>query len=213
MTGVTLPIDIESIKGFLDPAEGNALYRAAREVSGQGACLEVGSYCGKSTVYYGLACQETGSVLYALDHHLGSEENQAGWEHHDPSLADDETGMLNTFPLFRRTLRIAHLEDSVIPLVAPSTVAARHWATPLAMVFIDGGHALEHALNDYRLWAPKIIPGGILAIHDVFPDPKDGGQAPYEIYKMAIASQLFEEIETVKSLRLLRRLGEGPLSK
>jgi len=212
MPGLQLPIDIETIKGFLDPLEGQALYKAACEVGHMGPCLEVGSYCGKSTVYFGLACQEQGSVLYALDHHLGSEENQAGWEHHDTSLADPETGMLNTFPLFRRTLRMAKLEDTVVPIVAPSAVVARHWAAPLAMVFIDGGHAIEHALTDYRLWAPKIIPGGILAIHDVFPNPDDGGRAPHEIYKMALASQLFEEIKAVKSLRLLRRLGEGPLA-
>ncbi|MEQ9518500.1 MAG: class I SAM-dependent methyltransferase [Parvibaculum sp.] len=207
MSSVKLPIDIETVKGFLRVDEGEALYHAAREVASRGACLEIGSYCGKSTVYFGLACQEQASVLYALDHHLGSEENQAGWEHHDESLADPETGMLNTFPLFRQTLRRASLEDTVVPIVAPSKVAARHWATPLAMVFIDGGHAMEHALNDYRLWAPKVMLGGILAIHDVFPNPADGGRPPFEIYKMALASNLFEEIEAVASLRLLRRLG------
>ncbi len=203
-----LPIDVSEVKGFLDPAEGAALYDAALEVSKMGPCLEVGSYCGKSTVYFGAACQKNGSILYALDHHLGSEENQVGWEHHDGDLFDDETGMLNTFPLFRRTMRRAKLEDTVVPLVAPSTVVARGWATPLSMVFIDGGHALEHALNDYRFWAPQVVVGGILAIHDVFPNPDDGGRPPYEIYKMALASNLFEEIAAVKSLRLLRRLGQ-----
>ncbi|GAK44812.1 conserved protein [Tepidicaulis marinus] len=205
---ISLPIDPESVKGFLDPKEGEALYGAALEAGALGPCLEIGSYCGKSTVYFGAACQKAGSVLFALDHHRGSEENQVGWEHHDSELYDPETGLLNTLPLFRQTLRRAGLEDTVVPLVAPSTVAARGWATPLAMVFIDGGHAMEHALNDYRLWAPFVKPGGILAIHDVFPNPADGGRPPYEIYKMALASNFFEEISAVKSLRLLRRLGE-----
>lgn len=205
---ISLPIDPESVKGFLDPKEGEALYDAALEAGALGPCLEIGSYCGKSTVYFGAACQKAGSVLFALDHHRGSEENQVGWEHHDSELYDPETGLLNTLPLFRQTLRRAGLEDTVVPLVAPSTVAARGWATPLAMVFIDGGHAMEHALNDYRLWAPFVKPGGILAIHDVFPNPADGGRPPYEIYKMALASNFFEEISAVKSLRLLRRLGE-----
>ena len=203
-----MPIDPESVKGFLDPKEGEALYGAALEAGALGPCLEIGSYCGKSTVYFGAACQKAGSVLFALDHHRGSEENQVGWEHHDSELYDPETGLLNTLPLFRQTLRRAGLEDTVVPLIAPSTVAARGWATPLAMVFIDGGHAMEHALNDYRLWAPFVKPGGILAIHDVFPNPADGGRPPYEIYKMALASNFFEEISAVKSLRLLRRLGE-----
>ncbi len=205
---ISLPIDPESVKGFLDPKEGEALYDAALEAGALGPCLEIGSYCGKSTVYFGAACQKAGSVLFALDHHRGSEENQVGWEHHDSELYDPETGLLNTLPLFRQTLRRAGLEDTVVPLVAPSTVAARGWATPLAMVFIDGGHAMEHALNDYRLWAPFVKPGGILAIHDVFPNPADGGRPPYEIYKMALASNFFEEISAVKSLRLLRRLGQ-----
>jgi predicted O-methyltransferase YrrM len=201
-----LPIDIESIKGFMDAEEGWALHDAALDASKRGPVMEIGSYCGKSTVYIGTACQLNGAALYALDHHYGSEENQKGWEHHDASLHDAETDKLNTFPLFRRTLRMAWLEDTVIPLVAPSKVVSNGWATPLAMVFIDGGHGMEPAMDDYRHWSPRIIPGGILAIHDVFPDPKDGGRPPYEIYKLAIASGLFEEEQAVKSLRILRRL-------
>lgn len=206
MTSRTLPIDIETVKGFMDAEEGWALYDAALQAAKLGPCLEIGSYCGKSTVYLGVACQANGSVLYALDHHYGSEENQRGWEHHDTSLYDPETDRLNTFPLFRRTMRMAGLEDTVVPLVAPSRVASKQWATPLAMVFIDGGHGMEPALADYRHWAARVMPDGILAIHDVFPDPKDGGRPPYEIYKLALASGLFAEERAVKSLRVLRRL-------
>ncbi|MDR3500497.1 MAG: class I SAM-dependent methyltransferase [Parvibaculum sp.] len=201
-----LPIDIETIKGFMDADEGWALHDAALEASKRGPVMEIGSYCGKSTVYIGVACQRNGAALYALDHHYGSEENQKGWEHHDASLHDAETDRLNTFPLFRRTMRMAGLEDTVVPLVAPSKVVSNGWATPLAMVFIDGGHGMEPAMDDYRHWAPRVIPGGILAIHDVFPDPKDGGRPPYEIHKLAIASGLFAEERAVKSLRILRRV-------
>jgi predicted O-methyltransferase YrrM len=201
-----LPIDIESIKGFMVAEEGWALHDAALDASRLGPVMEIGSYCGKSTVYIGTACRQNGAVLYALDHHYGSEENQRGWKHHDAALHDAETGRLNTFPLFRRTLRLAALEDTVVPIVAPSTVASRQWATPLGMVFIDGGHGMEPALDDYRHWAPRVVPGGILAIHDVFPDPKDGGRPPHEIYKLALASDLFAEERAVMSLRILRRL-------
>lgn len=201
-----LPVEIESIKGFLEAEEGWALHDAALDASKRGPVMEIGSYCGKSTVYIGVACQKNGTALYALDHHYGSEENQKGWEHHDASLHDAETDRLNTFPLFRRTMRMARLEDTVVPLVAPSKVVSNGWATPLAMVFIDGGHGMEPAMDDYRHWAPRVIPGGILAIHDVFPDPKDGGRPPYEIYRLAIASGLFVEERAVKSLRILRRL-------
>lgn len=206
MTRLALPIDVEAVKGFMPEDEGWALHEAALEASKRGPVLEIGSYCGKSTVYIGIACQANDAVLYALDHHYGSEENQRGWEHHDEALYDVETDSLNTFPLFRHTIRSAELEDTVVPLVAPSAVVSKGWATPLAMVFIDGGHGMEPALTDYRLWAPRVMPGGILCIHDVFPNPEDGGRPPYEIYKLAIASGLFGEKRAVGSLRILRRL-------
>ena len=205
-TDLVLPIDIETVKGFMDPAEGAALYNAAFGVADRGPVMEIGSYCGKSTVYLGAACKARGALLYALDHHRGSEENQPGWEHHDTDLWDTRANAMDTMPFFRDTIRRAQLEDTVVAIVTRSRLAARHWNTPLSMLFIDGGHALEMAIIDYRGFNGHVIPGGILAIHDIFPDPKDGGQAPWEIYKLALASGLFEELAMVKSLGLLRRI-------
>ncbi len=202
----SLPIDIESVKGFMDPAEGAALHDAALGAAERGPVMEIGSYCGKSTVYLGAACKARGALLYAVDHHRGSEENQPGWEHHDPQTWDANAGAMDTLPFFRDTLRRAQLEDTVVAIVTKSRLAARHWNIPLSMLFIDGGHALEMAMIDYRGFSPHVMQGGILAIHDIYPDPKDGGQAPYEIYKLALASGLFEKLAMVKSLGLLRRI-------
>ena len=201
-----LPVDIDTIKGFLAPAEGEGLYRYAKQACAIGPVLEVGSYCGKSTVYLGEACRENGVSLYAVDHHRGSEEHQPGEEYHDTELYDESAGLMDSFRAFRGTMRKADLESIVVPIVASSAVATRNWHTPLGMVFIDGGHSLEAAQNDYRCWAPHVTPGGILAIHDIFPDPADGGQAPYEIFKLALASGLFEEVERVETLGILKRL-------
>ncbi len=208
-----LGIEIDQVKGFLDPSEGAALYAAALEMGAQGPCLEVGSYCGKSTVYIGSACRVSGSQLFAVDHHRGSEENQRGEEYHDADLFDPFTCRLDSLPFFRRTLYKAGLEQTVIPIVAPSTQVARFWNIPLAFLFIDGGHSMKAALADYQLWTRHVIPGGIVAIHDVFPNPADGGRPPYEIYKLALMSGLFEELAMVKSLALLRRLGDPGLNK
>lgn len=202
-----LGVDIANVKGFLDPVEGEALHRLCAEVCARGACLEVGSYCGKSTVYLGTACRQHGSVLYAVDHHRGSEEHQPGEEYHDPQLYDADAGLMDSFRYFRETLRRAELEDAVVPIVARSELAARSWATPLALVFIDGGHSREAALADYRAWSGHVITGGYLLIHDIFPDPADGGQAPYEIYRLALASGLYEALPIVKTLGVLRRIG------
>ncbi|TNF33820.1 MAG: class I SAM-dependent methyltransferase [Gammaproteobacteria bacterium] len=203
---ITTPIDMSTVKGFLADDEAAALHHHALATAHIGPALEIGSYCGKSTVYLGIACQQQGNILYAVDHHRGSEEHQLGEEYHDPDLYDAQAGLMDTFREFRRVMRAAKLEDTVVPIVAPSTVASRRWATPLGMVFIDGGHSMEAALNDYRCWSQHVATGGILAIHDIFPNPADGGRPPYEIYQLACASGLFEILPMVSTLGVLRRL-------
>jgi len=200
-----LPIDIDSVKGFLDKTEGEALYQLALTAAERGPCLEIGSYCGKSSVYLGAACQQKQGILFAVDHHRGSEEHQLGEGYHDPALFDAESNKMDSFKEFRKTLARAKLEDSVVPVVAASRIAAKFWATPLSLVFIDGGHSMQAALDDYESWVPHIISGGYLAIHDVFPNPADGGRPPYEIWCKAIASGLFEEGRLIKTLGILQR--------
>lgn len=200
------PLDFATVKGFLAPAEGEALYRFAHAAAATGPLLEIGSYCGKSAVYLGTAAREAGVLLYTIDHHRGSQEMQPGWAHHDPETWDARAGAMETLPFLRDTLRRAGLEDHVVPVVGPSARIARDWRTPLGLVFIDGGHAPEIAHADYRGWCGHVAPGGLLAIHDVFPDPRDGGRAPHEIFTAASASGLFEPVAAVLSLRVLRRL-------
>ena len=197
----------EAARGFMPPDEGVALWQAAAEAPA-GALLEVGSYCGKSACYIGPAAASAGQTLFCIDHHRGSEENQAGWEWHEPDLVDPVIGKMDTLPLFRRTVYQAGLEDSVIAVVGESARVARLWTTPLAFLFIDGGHGIEPARQDYELWTPHVAPGGTLVIHDVFPDPEDGGRPPYEeIYLPALASGLFTETSATGSLRVLQRTG------
>ncbi|MCL6416517.1 class I SAM-dependent methyltransferase [Aestuariirhabdus sp. Z084] len=202
---LTLPVDIDSIKGFLAQDEGETLYQLAAEVAKLGPVLEVGSYCGKSTLYLGSACKLHNNTLFAVDHHRGSEEHQPGEQYHDPELFDAGAGLMDSFRSLRHTLRSADLEQNVVPVVSPSEIAARHWQTPLGMVFIDGGHSEAAAQTDYQSWAKHVVSGGILAIHDIFPNPADGGQAPYNIWKRALNSGLFEALPTVNTLGILRR--------
>ena len=197
-------------KGFMPPDEGDALHDAAvaAGVAAPGRpWVEVGSYCGRSTVWLGDAARRTGVTLFAVDHHRGSEENQAGWEHHDADVVDTRTGRMDTLPHFRRTMHDADLEDVVVGVVGRSPVVAATWSTPLGFLFIDGGHGVDPARADYRGWTPHVVLGGTLAIHDVFPDPADGGRPPYdEIYRPAIDSGDFELVSSTGSLRVLRRV-------
>ncbi len=206
MTTPSLPLDIDSVKGFLDPQEGQALLSAALRVADLGPVMEIGSYCGKSTVYLGTAAKHSDNILYAVDHHRGSEEHQFGEEYFDSEVYDTDISAVDTFKLFRQTVDRAQLQDVVVPLVAATKIASKHWATPLGMLFIDGGHSEQAALDDYRCWTPFIRQGGLLAIHDIFPNPEEGGQAPYHIYQLALNSGQFELVSMTKTLGLLRRL-------
>ena len=201
-----LPANIDQIKGLLADDEAEALYNAALQAGAIGPVLEIGSYCGKSTIYLGLAARANSSTVFALDHHRGSEEHQKGEFFHDPELYDSGEEVMDSFREFRRNISAAELDDVVVPVVAGSQAAARHWQTSLAMVFIDGGHSLEAALTDYRCWMPHLMRNGVLAIHDLFDDAHAGGQAPYAVYRMALASGLFESLGQVNSLGLRRRL-------
>jgi MMP 1-O-methyltransferase len=194
--------------GFMPHAEGLALHDTAAAYAQKGPVLEIGSYCGKSTIYLAAAARALNQLTVTIDHHRGSEEHQPGWEYHDPDLVDPGTGHLDTLPELRATLARAGLEDDVVVIVGRSAQVARFWRTPLGMLFIDGGHTDAAAQADYECWAPHVAPGGALAIHDVFPDPADGGQAPYRIYQRALDSGDFKEVRAEGSLRVLERSQE-----
>lgn len=197
-------------RGFMPEDEGDALFDAACSLRGAPAhapMVEVGSWCGRSTVWLGAAARRIGTVVFAVDHHRGSEENQPGWEWHDPTLVDAATGLIDTLPFFRSTIAAAGLEDVVVAIVGESPVVAARWNTPIGFLFIDGGHGVDPARADYTNWTPHVMVGGLLAIHDVFPDPADGGRPPYEdIYLPALASGYFEDVSATGSLRVLRRV-------
>lgn len=191
--------------GFMPDDEGIALYEAGLRGAEIGPLLEIGSYCGKSAIYLGAAARERGQVLFSIDHHRGSEENQRGEEYFDPRFVDEE-GRVDTLPTFRKTIENAGLEETVVGIVGLSEIVASRWATPLGLVFIDGGHSPKAAHADYDGWTPHLLSDGLLVIHDVFPDPSDGGRPPFEIYQRALDSGRFEEVSATGSLRVLQCL-------
>ena len=203
---LNLSIEIEKVKGFLDPLEGEALYSYSKIATKNGPALEIGSYCGKSAIYLGTAAKENGERLYSIDHHKGSEEQQPGEEYFDPDLVDKTGEGIDTLPYFLETIRRSKLQGVVIPIVATSEEAYADLKLEFSLIFIDGGHSEEAAQKDYKLWANRLIVDGLLAIHDVFPNPKDGGRPPFNIYKKALDSGQFEEIKSIKSLRILKKI-------
>jgi MMP 1-O-methyltransferase len=196
---------IDIVKGFLDEREADCLYKLALEAGKKGPCLEIGSYCGKSSVYLGTACKENSTVLFSIDHHGGSEEQQPGEEYFDQDLLDKETGKIDTLKHFRKTITDFDLEDTIIPVIGCSAKIGSVWKTPLSLIFIDGSHAYEAVLSDYEIWAINLIVGGYLLFHDIFSDPAKGGQAPYLVYQKAVASGLYEEMPMCESMGILIR--------
>jgi len=196
-------------KGFMPDDEGLALYQAAVRAGRNDAgatFVEIGAWCGKSTVYLGAAAEETGAVLFSVDHHHGSEENQEGWEHHDQEVVDPDTGRIDTLGFWRRAVDEAGLGASVVGMVGDSPTIATHWVTPVDFCFIDGGHGEKPAWADLQGWSPHVRVGGWIAIHDVFPDPADGGRPPYELWCAALESGEFVEDGECGSLRVIRRV-------
>jgi MMP 1-O-methyltransferase len=194
--------------GFMPEPEGLALHSAGMRAAGLGPLLEIGSYCGQSAIYLGAAARSCGTVLFSVDHHRGSEEQQPGQEYFDPRLLGPD-GRIDTLPVFRRTLAASGLESVVIPVVGDSATVAVHWRTPLGLVFIDGGHSDEAAQADYAGWSTFLRAGGLLAIHDVFPNPAHGGRAPFHVFRRALASGQFQEAMAVGSLRVLEKTGRA----
>jgi len=196
---------INDTKGFMAPEEGRGLYQYAQKASRFGPGLEIGSYCGKSTVFLGAGFKENNSILFTIDHHRGNEEQQPGEEYFDPDLFDESLGKIDTLKFLRNTIERADLEKAVIPIVSRSEIVAKLWRTPLSLVFIDGSHTFESAENDYQCWTPHLIDYGYLLIHDIFTDPSQGGQAPFHIYQNALNSGLFDEIEMIQTLGILKK--------
>jgi MMP 1-O-methyltransferase len=195
----------DAAKGFM-PADEAAGLRTAAVQAPHGVLLEVGSYCGKSAVHLGVVARSRGLLLFSVDHHRGSEENQSGWEWHDTDVVDPRINKMDTLPFFRATIHDAGLESTVVAVVGDSAKIGASWQTPLAFCFIDGGHGRAVAHGDFDAWVRHVQPGGLLAIHDVFPDPADGGRPPYELYLRALGAG-FEPLAqlTFGSLRVLRR--------
>ena len=194
-------------KGFSSDTEGLTLFQLAAEVSARAPCLELGSYCGKTTLFLAAGCRLAGqNPVYAVDHHRGSAEQQPGQEYFDPELLDARGRGIDTFPHFRRTLEGADLIDWVVPIVASSALARRFWSgSRLSLVFIDGDHAEAAVRADVNAWSSLVIPGGYLCLHDVFSDPREGGQAPYFVFREVVRSGGWQDMGRVESLGVLRK--------
>ena len=196
---------MKRIKGFLSKEEGKKLQEIFKKVHTLGPVLEVGTYCGKSALCFAKIAKDFDSTVFTVDHHTGSEEHQLGEEYHDRDLYDNRLHKFNTLPELLSNLIGSGLGSYIIPIVNDSVSSSKNFKKDVSVLFIDGGHSLQAAINDYDSWKDKIAIGGYLLIHDVFPNPADGGRPPFEIYNLAKKSGKFEDLGIFKTLAMLKK--------
>jgi len=194
------------VKGFLSDKEAKKLQELFLNVHHLGAVLEIGTYCGKSTLNFAHVAKKINGLVFTVDHHTGSEEHQLGEEYHDEDLFDKRLNKFNTLPEFLKNIRSSNLGQFIIPLINKSSEASETFSELISMLFIDGGHSSEAAFSDYNSWKDKISSGGLLVIHDVFPNPKDGGRPPFEIYSAAQKSKEFDDLGIYETLGILKKI-------
>ena len=197
---------MKDVKGFLSDKEAKKLQELFLKVHHLGSVLEIGTYCGKSALNFSDIAKDVNGLIYTVDHHTGSEEHQYGEEYHDSELFDERLKKFNTLPEFLNNLKFKKMAKFIIPIIDNSQNASKVFSEKISLLFIDGGHSFETALSDYNAWKDKICTGGLLVIHDVFPNPKDGGRPPYEIYTLARESKEFNDLGLYETLGILKKL-------
>ena len=197
---------MKDVKGFLSDKEAKKLQELFLKVHHLGSVLEIGTYCGKSALNFSDIAKDVNGLVYTVDHHTGSEEHQYGEEYHDSELFDERLKKFNTLPEFLNNLKFKKMAKFIIPIIDNSQNASKVFSEKISLLFIDGGHSFETALSDYNAWKDKICSGGLLVIHDVFPNPKDGGRPPYEIYTLARESKEFNDLGLYETLGILKKI-------
>jgi len=176
---------VDKVQGWLRYTEGAFLYRAAKQVSGRGVIVEIGSWKGKSTIWLAKGSKDGSKVkIYAIDPHTGSPEHR------------DRYGDVWTFPEFKRNIEEAGVDDIVLPVVKTSREASKNWNYPVEFMFIDGAHDYDSVKTDFELWYPHIIYGGVIAFHDTI-----GWEGPRRLVKESVyKSRNFKDIRSVGSV-------------
>lgn len=179
---------VKDVEGWLTKREGEFLYRMAREVSGKGAIVEIGSFKGKSTIYLAWGAKDgSRAKVYAIDPHAGTESYKE-WLGVGETWAFDE---------FLKNIEVAGVDDIVVPIVKTSQEAAESWDEPVELIFIDGDHEYKSVETDFKMWFPHLTLGGVMAFHDTvatFEGPRK------VVRKYIYKSRNFKQIGTVDGI-------------
>ena len=189
MVNSKLEMIIKNIEGIMSNAECLKLNRLA-ELS-ESSILEIGAYKGKST-----ACIASGTKhdVYSLDL----------WDLRSADFKPSRKVTSRGYYLnktYKQFLENISNFDNVVPVKGDSKEIGKIWRIDLGMLFIDGDHTFDGFLSDYSLFAPYLISGGFLAVHDYVIEPV--AKVIEEIIK---PSGLWDSFELTDSLWTARKI-------
>jgi precorrin-6B methylase 2 len=130
------------VAGWLTEEEGRELARLAEGK----AVLEVGSYCGRSTI----CLAQQAKFVTAVDTFDGRGTAGAG----------------DTLPLFQRNIRRHGAGEKVTVSRGESAAVLPNLPPVYDLVFIDGSHDRDSVLADAMAAQRLLRPGGVIAFHD-----------------------------------------------
>jgi len=147
----------DNVPGWFEEINAVAIFQVLAELRPQ-RIVEIGSYMGRSTVFFGRSLMEldSGGRVTAIDPHSGDRQQR---ERFDMSE-------IPTFDMFRTHIRLAGLDPLVDPIVAASSEAAKDWTEPFEFLFVDGWHSYDAVLADGREWIPKLSESGVAVFDD-----------------------------------------------
>jgi len=135
---------LDDLPGWLSYEEGETLYTLAQKCTGRGVIVETGSWRGKSTTCLGLGSKAgKGVKICSIDRHTDG-----------------------TFPDFQQNIEKAGIADLVTPIRSRSQDAWQDFEKPIELLFIDGAHQYDLVKDDFDHWVPKVVEGGVVAMHD-----------------------------------------------
>lgn len=187
---------VDKVEGFLNVKDGKSLYNLAKNCTGKGVIVEIGSWKGKSTIWLAKGSKRGNNVkIYAIDPHTGSSEHK------------ERYGEVWTFDEFKENIKNANVDDIVIPIVKTSAEAAKNFDDPVELIFIDGAHEYDLVKLDFDLWLPKVADGGIMAFHDT-----KGHRGPAKLVeKFVYKSENFRAIRLADSITFAKKVRQNSL--
>jgi hypothetical protein len=191
---------IRPVEGWLRDDEAELLVRVARHAAGEqeGAIVEIGSYCGKSTVALATAARSAraDARVFAIDPHLGVVSADDG--------LDGITVGPPTFERFQHTISEAGLTD-VVEVIRQHSFDVP-WRSPISLLFIDGLHDYSSVARDFFHFEPHLSDGADVAFHDC-----DESSPGVQAFVAGLAgSGGYDEVGRASSLVVFRRRAGTP---